>query len=69
MTREEIHNNILEIRREYKEYLKLTDDDPYWVDNEGYFDYLRVNQLIFDTIEAGKEYRMELDLWKYAWEL
>lgn len=69
MTREEIHNNILEIRREYKEYLKLTDEDPYWVDNEGYFDYMRINQLIFDTIEAGKEYGMELDLWKYAWEV
>lgn len=69
MTREEIHNNILEIRKSYKIYQKETEDNLFFADNEGYGGYIRQNELIYETIEAAKEYGMELDLWKYAWEL
>lgn len=69
MTREEIHNNILEIRKSYKVYQKETGKNPFFADNEGHGGYIRQNKLIYETIEAAKKYGMELDLWKYAWEL
>lgn len=65
MTREEIHNNILEIRRFHKIFFQDSDEEyeepPIW-----HKDYIRHRELVLATIKAAKEeYGMELDLLKY----